>query len=59
MVEENGNIKAMIFDDGVWYAKLSIGKQQKVRVIVDNQAFEFCATSRASIMMREDDGFDD
>lgn len=59
LVEENGNIKAMIFDDGVWYAKLSIGKQQKVRVIVDNQAFEFCATSRASIMMREDDGFDD
>lgn len=59
LFEQNGNRCEIEFVDDMWNACLTSGKQQTVRLRVDQKEFLFDVVSNASKIIKEDDGFDD
>ncbi|MCI8964028.1 MAG: BREX-4 system phosphatase PglZ [Eubacterium sp.] len=59
LFEQNGNRCEVEYVDDMWNSCLSSGKQQTVRLRVDQKEVLFDVVSNVSKIIKEDDGFDD
>ena len=59
VIEADGTKKQLIADSGMYFAILSSGKEQDIKVVIDSREYKFHVVNKARKNMTEDDGFDD
>lgn len=59
IVEADGTKHPLVAEGGMYFAELTSGKEQDIKVVVPGKEHKFHVTNKAKKNMMEDDGFDD